>query len=364
MFTTINFRYLRISKTSVLPLNLLLSKEDLDWFNDYTFQEILSVLKPLLLSRVELYNQGHIAKRSIAPTTYSGVNQDLDDGLEDAGVILGGSGQDADHSSSSGNTTGKRRRGTGKGSEKAADRPQYVIRFGMRPSTSSEHGGAVLIADKKLGFSMVKKEQMDEKILQEEGTTSQRIQMGLARLEGEEGAIASGDVGDGIVVREEDESDSLRVSDFQRGDDEGDEDQQDDHGDEDYEGHGGSKGRRTPKGTNRNNRSKRAKVNESDVPSSQMDRKPTLQVHYSGLVLHPQTLYIVVRSLGSSAASTGSTSVLPFKPIAASSSSSSMAENSGDADRGTNNSGPMDRVSTQQDDEDSLFPPGMDYFAA
>jgi hypothetical protein len=38
MFTTTNFRYLRVSKTSVLPLNLSLSKEDLDWFNERSFQ--------------------------------------------------------------------------------------------------------------------------------------------------------------------------------------------------------------------------------------------------------------------------------------------------------------------------------------
>jgi len=41
MFATTNFRFLRISKTGVLPLNLFLSEEDLEWFNDYTFQVIV-----------------------------------------------------------------------------------------------------------------------------------------------------------------------------------------------------------------------------------------------------------------------------------------------------------------------------------
>ncbi|KAF8937378.1 hypothetical protein EDD21DRAFT_404968 [Dissophora ornata] len=367
MYTINNFRYLRISKTSVLPLNLLLSNEDLEWFNDYSFQEVLSVLKPLLQSRIELYNRGHIIKRTITPSTYNSLYQDLDDGLEDAGVILGGEGANAtsenqgpETSLSTAANKGKRRKGTsGPGNRNPSDRPQFSVRFGMRPSTSSERGGAVLVAEKNLGFLKVKKEQVDdEKVLSEGNETkaSQRVRMDLAALEGE-GTIEDTN---GIVIREENDSDSLRVGDFRQGSNgdgngSGDEDLRGVDGDDtDYQDQSGATKRKQPaKEAKRKGKGKRAKKDDLEVSSSQADQKPTLQISYGSLKLHPQTLYVVVRSLESLTAP-ASSSILPFttyiEPIAP-----PMPEAGG-------SSSIIEDRSAQQEEEDSLFPPGMDYF--
>ncbi|KAF9938463.1 hypothetical protein BGZ65_012753 [Modicella reniformis] len=348
MYSTNNFRYLRISKTRVLPLNLLVSKEDLEWFNDYSFQEILTVLKPLLLSRVELYEQGHIVKRTINPTTFVNPYQDLDDGLEDAGVILGGSddstrnqGPDsASGLSESSANKEKRRKGTILGN-KSSVRPQFAIRYGMRTKIAAERGGAVMVAEKNLGFLKVKKEQDNETNSIEDVGGSQRVRSDLASFGGEEGTTEDAD---SIVIREEDESDNLRVNDFRR---------EDEVDDDDVE-QARSKRKQSAKETRRQSKRKRTKEDEQDVSSSQGDQKPTLQVKYAPLKLHPQTLYIVVRTLGAPAASV---STLPFAPIraAASSSSSSTAEASGSGTGGST-------VAGQQEEEDSLFPSGLDYF--
>ncbi|KAG0003779.1 hypothetical protein BGZ80_003217 [Entomortierella chlamydospora] len=349
MYTTSNFRYLRISKTKVLPVNLLLSKEDLEWFNDYSFQEILTVLKPLLLGRIALYEQGHITKRSIAPT--NNINQSLDDGLDDAGIILGGKNEStASAAQGSGseaipgaNTSkGKRRRGEveaiGGTNWNKSERPQFSVRYGMRPTTNSERGGAILVADKKLGFTMVKKEQEDEAAMLE--GASQRSLTELAALEGEAGSGVEKTIGD-VAIREEDESDNLRVSDFQRSKSDEDEDetiQEDDDGEDgDYRDQRGSKRKKSARNTKLGAKGNRSK-SDSGMSQSQLDQKPTLQVNYSPLKLYPQTLYIVVRTLGSSNVKVD---------IAASSSSSG---------------GRADKLPGEQGDDGSLFPPELDYF--
>ncbi|KAF9105905.1 hypothetical protein BGX27_009398 [Mortierella sp. AM989] len=359
MYTTSNFRYLRINKTKIIPVNLLLSKEDLEWFNDYTFQEILTVLKPLLLGRIELYEQGHILKRAIAPSAYNNINQSLDDGLDDAGVVLGGENacstaqiNGSEATSESNPTKGKKRRGgaeAGGSINKAhSHRPQFTVRYGMRSIANYERGGAILVADKKLGFATVKKEQVDEISISE--GSSQRSQTGLAALEGEarNGGVA-GDID--VPIREEDESDSLHVSDFQKVNVEEDENEAVRGGrnasDDDYQDRIGSK-RKQPINTKRKGKGKRSKA-DNDMPLSQSDQKPTLQINYSPLKLYPQTLYIVVRPLGSYEAKE-STSILPFTvPVEAAASSS-------------NSGSPTDRLSGEQETEDSLFPPGLDYF--
>ncbi|KAF9359451.1 hypothetical protein BGX34_008348 [Mortierella sp. NVP85] len=348
MFTTTNFRYLRVSKTSVLPLNLSLSKEDLDWFNERSFQEVLTVLKPLLLSRIELHDQGHIFKRAVPPSTSVNVHQDLDDGLEDAGIILGGSddgignqGSEPTTGSTGGSdrTHGKKRKGRGvSGGNKPFERPQFAIRYGMRPSTAAERGGAILIAEKNLGFLKIKKEQGDVSILTEEASGSQRLTTNLASLEGER--MDSEEAG--VVIREEDESDNLRVTDFQRGDDD------DTHGtidDGDYAESIGDKRKQSENEPRPRGKGKRTKTDESDAPSSQMDQKPTLQVKYAPLKLHPQTLYIVIHTLKATAAAT----------------SSSEGVTSGSATEACDVSDSA--IAEQQEEEEgSLFPPGLDYF--
>ncbi|KAG0042415.1 hypothetical protein BGZ83_000497 [Gryganskiella cystojenkinii] len=320
MYAKTNFRFLRISKTAVLPLNLFLSEEDLEWFNDFTFQEILSVLKPLLLGRIELYELGHLNKRTpnFANNNNRAVNniQDIDDGLDDAGVILGGIGEitPAETTTSS----------AGRRSNKAPSehRPKFRIRFGFRASTTAERGGSVLAADKNLGFLKVKKEAMDEDedaSLLSASQVSRSIRNDLV-------------ADDGVQIREEDESDSLRISDFRRVEEEREEDDDDDGiqvgEDAEYQetGRGSSKRKRgTNTVTNTNNKGGRGRggrpgrssaAQEDSVPSSQMDQKPTLQVEYAPLKLHPQTLYIVVQSEGSVALS-------PFAEFMISSSSAS-----------------------------------------
>ncbi|KAF9191482.1 hypothetical protein BGZ51_002598 [Haplosporangium sp. Z 767] len=376
MFTTTNFRFLRINKHNVLPLNLLLAKDDLEWFNDYTFQAILTVLKPLLLSRIELYNSGHIIKRtSKAPVPFLLNNSaDQDDGLEDAGVVLGGSGginaiQDNVPSSSiDNNSRGSKRRRVGAGSN-PLDRPQFCIRFGFRASTALERGGAVLVADKNLGFSRVKKEVIEEDQRVQKG---RRISMELATLEDEK-SMQDDVIGGGVVIREEDESDNLRVSDFRADtakDDDNDNTNEDnntgDDGDYQFEASASQpQGNKRELSTRAKRNGKRAKTDDMDVQSSQVDQKPTLQVNYSSLAIHPQTLYIVVRSLGSSTATAPASSILPFsstieeKSSMPSGGSSSSGGTGGDTGAG-NASGRVLDPQDLEDDEESLFPPGMD----
>ncbi|KAI1320966.1 hypothetical protein EDD11_009289 [Mortierella claussenii] len=363
MYTTNNFLYLRINKTKVLPLNLLLAKEDLEWFNDHTFQEILSILKPLIIGRIELYDQGHVIKRTIAPTTYNNVYQDVDDGLEDAGVILGGSStaQGSEDTSTIGASGKGRRWKAGPGGAKLSDKPQFTVRFGMRSSTSSERGGAILISDKNLGFLKVKKEQEDDSVLKERA--NRRVSMDLASLEGERGIRAELD--DNVVIREEDESDSMRVSNFPRGevdavdDVEGRANEDVDYDDAKSSGRGSKRKQSARTGSGHNGKGKRAKADDVELSSSQADHKPTLQITYGALNLHPQTLYIVVRTLGPS--ETPAATILSFTvPVdeAATSPSSVVQPN-----RGVSSSEPKDRVPSEQvEEEDSLFPPGMDYF--
>ncbi|KAG0251867.1 hypothetical protein BG011_007348 [Mortierella polycephala] len=371
MFTTTNFRFLRINKHNVLPLNLLLSKDDLEWFNDYSFQAILTVLKPLLLSRIELYNSGHIIKRtSKAPVPFPLNNSaDQDDGLEDAGVILGGSGdtnviQDNVSSSSIDNNSRSSRRRRGN----PLDRPQFCIRFGFRASTASERGGAVLVTDKSLGFSRVKKEVIEGDECVQKG---RRISMELATLEGEK-PMQDDIIGEGIVIREEDESDSLRVSDFKAGtakDGDNDNTNGDNNtgDDDDYQFQASAsqpRGNKRELSTRAKRNGKRAKADDLDAQSSQVDQKPTLQVNYSSLAIHPQTLYIIVRSLGFSTATIPASSILPFTSTVEGKTSMPSGGSSGGGTGGDSGAGnASSRVSDPQDledDEESLFPPGMD----
>ncbi|KAF9131206.1 hypothetical protein BGW39_002112 [Mortierella sp. 14UC] len=353
MYTTNNFRYLRISKHNVLPLNLLLSKDDLAWFNDYSFQEILTVLRPILLGRVELFNQGHIIKRTINPIATNSSSANSEDGLEDAGVVLGG--EQADESGTKRTT---KRRNT------AAERPQFNVRFGLRTHTPSERGGAVLIANKNLGFARVKTEEdsaFGNELSQEESSGNQRssgrrTSIGLASLEGE----ASTEEGGPVVIREEDESENLRVSDFQRGDDmeqvAGDDAN---YQDESASQRWGAPSKRKDSGSTTQSRAKgkRAKAMDgSHQPPSQSDQKPTLQVSYGAMKLHPQTLYIVVRSVDSGLPSPSS--ILPFTTAVESTSTADKKESTAAAATKTTEAASI----AQDEDEESLFPPGLDYF--
>ncbi|KAF9922796.1 hypothetical protein FBU30_007099 [Linnemannia zychae] len=340
-YTTNNFRYLRISKHKVLPLNLLLSKDDLIWFNDYSFQEILTVLKPILLSKIELFNQGHVIKRTINPIASSALTTGSEDGLEDAGIILGGEQQPEESS----RKHTKRRAATG--------RPQFGIRFGFRTHTTSERGGTVLISNKNLGFAKIKAEEGSDvgnenahELGNSQKSSGRRTSMGLASLEGE----LSAEDGTSIVVRDEDESHNLRVSDFQHDDIEK---SQDSENDDDYQDESSSQRQRTTKRKQSESstmRGKRAKAyDNSPLLSSQTDQKPTLQVTYGAMKLHPQTLYIIVRTLDSGMPSLSS--ILPFF---------SAAEPVNTAD--STKEPTVAASPTTQEDEESLFPPGLDYF--
>ncbi|KAF9144333.1 hypothetical protein BGX30_013167 [Mortierella sp. GBA39] len=344
MYSTNNFRYLRISKHSVLPLNLLLSKDDLAWFNDYSFQEILTMLKPILLSRIELFNQGHTIKRTINPIATNSSSTSSEDGLEDAGFILGGE-QPPPLSEESSATTAKRTK-----RRTAANRPQFGVRFGFRIHTPSERGGAVLVANKNLGFMRIKTEEEGPSASQR--TSGRRTSMGLASLEGE----APADEGGPVMIRDEDESDGLRVSDFQQGGGDQGQDQEDAGDDGDYldesasqlRGSGSaSKRKNSGAGTQGRGKGKRAKAKADEQPS-QADQKPTLQISYGATKLHPQTLYIFVRSLDWGLPSLSS--IIPFTTAV----EPTSANDKNEAATAT--------TSTAQEDEDSLFPPGLDYF--
>ncbi|GJJ68455.1 hypothetical protein EMPS_00801 [Entomortierella parvispora] len=355
MFATTNFHFLRISKTGVLPLNLFLSEEDLEWFNDYTFQEVLAVLKPLLLSRVQLYEDGHISKKASNFANNSsraaGLGQEIDDGLEDAGVILGGPSDSHVEQAltSSSTTTGRRRTGGGD-----HERPRFAIRFGFRPSTRAERGGSVLAAEKNLGFQKVKAEVVEDEEHLPGASRRARTDLEI-------------DDNDGVQIREEDESDDLRVSDFQPADDEeGDgidlgEDAE--YRENNRENDRGSKRQRG--GAAASSRSKRGKaVAQEDVfPASQLDQKPTLQIGYAPLKLHPQTLYIVVHSLGS----TSSPFAMAAPPAVSSSKSSTKGTSENSAKNKKAAAQPVQQPPKPSEDElddDSLFPPGLDDFLA
>ncbi|CAO3574215.1 unnamed protein product [Mortierella alpina] len=368
MYTTNNFRYLRINKSRVLPVNLLLSKEDLEWFNDFTFQEVLTVLKPLLLSRIELYNQGHLVKRPLTRTASAsadpspGHHPSSDDGLEDVGIVLGGDGEsNPDHSSETGAQSSRQKRRKGAGGN-TVERPKFGIRFGFRASTLSERGGAVLVSDKNLGFSRVKKEVLEtDNSVPQDKPASRRLSMQLATLEGEI-AVSDTDGDRPVVIQEEDQSDSLQVSDFPQGNTVASEDVMevrsndgDYRDDESGQDTGKKRTRRQAsedsKGKGKGKGSRASQANESE---SQMDRKPTLQVKYTPLDLHSQTLYIVVHSLDSLSDRARPSSSLSFYATRAEDAPSSSVVSDG-----------ITRRSEQQveEDEESLFPPGMDYFA-
>ncbi|KAF9556715.1 hypothetical protein EC968_008089 [Mortierella alpina] len=329
--------------------------------------EVLTVLKPLLLSRIELYNQGHLVKKSLARTSSAvaypspGHHPSSDDGLEDVGIVLGGEGgNNFDHNSEADaqNNRPKRRKGAGGYS---VERPKFGIRFGFRASTLSERGGAVLVSDKNLGFSRVKEEasEVDNSIPQE-NPASRRLSMQLATLEGET-ATKDTDGDRPIIIREEDQSDELQVSDFLQRSAEASEDEVNEHdndGDYQDDDNGQYKGKKrktqqalgTRKGKGKGKGTGAGLGDESDF---QVDQKPTLRVKYTPLNLHPQTLYIVVRSMDSLSDTVRPSSSLSFAtPRAEDTVTSTVSVG-------------VDPVSEQQveDEEDSLFPPGMDYFA-
>lgn len=325
------------------------------------------MLKPLLLSRIELYNQGHLVKRSLARTASAnaspGLHASSDDGLEDVGIVLGGEGEsNPDHSSETGAQTNRSKRRKGAGGN-SVDRPKFGIRFGFRASTLSERGGAVLVSDKNLGFSRVKKEvlEADDSIPQDK-PASRRLSMQLATLEGE--AAAKDIDGDRpVIIREEDESDNLQVGDFPLGNTDAIEDPVGEYGsDGDYQddGNGQEEGRKrkrqqTSEASIGKGKGKGSRKNQAEERDNQMDQKPTLQVKYTPLNLHSQTLYIVVRSLGSLSDSVRLSSSLSFPTARVEGMASSSAVSDG-----------ISLGSEQQPDEeeeDSLFPPGMDYFA-
>ncbi|KAF9146526.1 hypothetical protein BG015_011572 [Linnemannia schmuckeri] len=302
------------------------------------------MLKPILLGRIELFNQGHIIKRTINPIATNSSSTSSEDGLEDAGFVLGGEQQQLSEES---NTTKRAKKRT------AAGRPQFGVRFGFRIHTPSERGGAVLVANKNLGFMKIKTE--EEGLSASQRTSGRRTSMGLASLEGE----APADEGAPVIIREEDESDNLRVSDFEQGDD--DQYQEDAEDDGDYldasasQRRGGgsvdstaSKRKNLGTETQGRGKGKRAKAT-ADEPPSQTDQKPTLQVSYEAMKLHPQTLYIVVRSLDSGLPSLSS--ILPFTTAVE---PTSVTDKEVAATTAT--------ASTVQEDEESLFPPGLDYF--
>ncbi|KAG0321115.1 hypothetical protein BGZ97_012106 [Linnemannia gamsii] len=299
------------------------------------------MLKPILLSQIELFNQGHIIKRTINPVAANNsTTTSSEDGLQDAGFVLGGEQQQPAEELCT--TTTKRAK-----KRNVAERPQFGVRFGFRIHTPAERGGALLVANKNLGFPRIKTE---EEPSASQRTSGRRTSMGLASLEGE----VSTDEGGPVLIREEDESDNLRVSDFQSGDvdqDQGDAGDDGDYLDESASQHRGggdsaAKRKNSGTGTQGRGRGKRAKA-VADGPLSHTDQKPTLQISYGAMKLHPQTLYIVVRTLDSGLPSLSS--ILPFTTTVESTSTADKKEAAA-------------TTSTLQEDDDNLFPPGLDYF--
>lgn len=305
------------------------------------------MLRPILLSRIELFNQGHIVKRTINPIAAYSSSASSEDGLEDAGFVLGGE-QQPPPSEESSNTTAKRVK-----RRNAATRPQFGVRFGLRIHTPSERGGAVLVANKNLGFMRIKTEEEGPSASQR--TSGRRTSMGLASLEGE----APADEGASVMIRDEDESDNLRVSDFQQEGGDQFQDQEDAEDDGDYldgsasqrRGDSAAKRKNSGVGTQGRGKGKRAKPTADELPP-QTEQKPTLQISYGAMKLHPQTLYIVVRSLDSELPPLSS--ILPFATAVVPTSENDKEAAEAGAVTVT--------TSTTQEDEDSLFPPGLDYF--
>ena len=298
------------------------------------------------MSRIQLYEDGHISKKSsnFANNSAASLGQEIDDGLEDAGVVLGGPSdshlEQALNSSST--TTGRRRTGASD-----HERPRFAIRFGFRPSTSAERGGSVLAAEKNLGFQKVKRE-----IVEDEEHLPSASRRTLTDLEI--------DGNDGVHIREEDDTDGLGVSDFQPMEDESDDGinvgEDAEYRENDRENRRGSKRKRG--GQAASSKRGRAVVQEDAFPASQLDQKPTLQIGYAPLKLHPQTLYIVVHSLGST--SSPFTMAAPAAGASSRSSAKSTPENVGKSKKAT--AQPVQQPLQPDDglDEDSLFPPGLD----
>ncbi|KAG0028394.1 hypothetical protein BGZ82_008453 [Podila clonocystis] len=260
MFTTSNFRFLRINKTTAISLNLVLAKEDVEWFNDYSFQETLAILKPLLLARIDMYNQGHLTRLNDKT-----VSTDLSD-LDDVGVVLGG-----DQDTSANTSRNPKRNQT--------RRPRFSIWYGFRDSTMAERGSALLISNKNLGFISKVKEEVQEE--------------GASKLTG------SGDGLGSVVIREE-EDDALRVSDFPMVAEEDNNELPEGQGgsEDEYQDPAGSSKR--PRRSAADKGKGRASKKNKGVEGGSSDYKPTLNVSYSPLKLLPHTLHISIRSLGAS----------------------------------------------------------------
>ncbi|KAF9427008.1 hypothetical protein BGZ94_005654 [Podila epigama] len=259
MFSTSNFRFLRVSKTTVISLNLTLAKEDLDWFNDYSLQEVLSILKPLLVARIDLYNRGHVTRLPSATSV-----NDPDEGLDDVGVVLGGDAQE-ENKGTGGSSKSLRRTQTTK-------RPRFSIWYGFRDGSLSERGTAILVSNKRLGFLSKVKEEAKEDAL------------------------------DKVAILQE-ENEDLRVSDYALG--EGDVDgnvNDNDGGDSDeYQDpvDASKRSRRSTGAKGKGSASKRSKADEASS-SATVDHKPTLNVTYSPMRLLPHTLHIEIRTVGAS----------------------------------------------------------------
>ncbi|KAG0331212.1 hypothetical protein BG000_011111 [Podila horticola] len=253
MFTTSNFRFLRINKTTAISLNLVLAKEDVEWFNDYSFQ-------PLLLARIDMYNQGHLTRLNDKTAS-----TDPDD-LDDVGVVLGGD-QDTSYASTSRNSK-----------RNPIARPRFSIWYGFRDSTMAERGSALLVSNKNLGFVSKVKEEVQE--------------VGAAKL--------ANSLGDGlrdVVVREE-EDDSLRASDFPLAAENNNEPHESQGSEDEYQDPAESSKR--PRKSAANKGKGRATKKNRGVEGGSVDHKPTLNISYSSLKLLPHTLHISIRSLGAS----------------------------------------------------------------
>ncbi|KAG0089533.1 hypothetical protein BGZ93_009800 [Podila epicladia] len=222
--------------------------------------ETLAILKPLLLARIDMYNQGHLTRLN-DKTAGTDPNE-----LDDVGVILGG---DQDTSTDSSSRNLKR--------NQTVRRPRFSIWYGFRDSTMAERGSALLLSNKKLGFlSKVKEE------VQEEGASKLAQSLG-------------GDIG-GVVIREE-EDDSLRVSDFPLATDDSNEHLESQGGSEDEYHDPADSSKRPRKSTADTGKGRAIKKNKG-VEGGSADQKPTLNVSYSPLKLLPHTLHISIRSLG------------------------------------------------------------------
>ncbi|KAF9978283.1 hypothetical protein BGZ73_003090 [Actinomortierella ambigua] len=311
-FSETNFRLLRVSKTRAVQLMLLLSKQDVEWFTDMTFQQVLTMLQPLIQARVEYHVQGvpfkqlqpqrsartgsAMVARAVAaakatagrsPSTLSGtgaatptpssssssaaasgsgaaaspsgaaVNEgdnDAWDGLEDLGMVLGGEEGDTENM----NTARRRRRG-GAATKAEMPTPRFRVRFGFREHMASERGAmSVLVKKKNLEFK-VKSEQSDEIGLSMQGRTQEV---------------------DGVrILQEEEDEDALARQLLQQMPVGGD-DKAGDNGDDDEEMH---------------QRKKRA-GSLSEMGKSGGEYKPTLEITYQPLRMFPMTLYIVIRT--------------------------------------------------------------------